>query len=69
MHSATEIDIKLENLTKEITELKKMLITLNIRNKRKTEKAWKRLMQSSKEISKRWQGKNAVEEIREQREK
>lgn len=69
MHSTTEIEVKLENLTEEITELKKMLITLNIRNKSKSEKAWKRLMQSSKEISKKWRGKNAVEEIREQREK
>ena len=40
-----------------------------IKDKEKTEKAWKDLMEASKDISRLWEGPSAVEDIKAQREK
>lgn len=59
----------LDGLTQELSEIKKILIKVEIKDKEKTEKAWKDLMEASKDISRLWKGPSAVEEIKAQREK
>ena len=65
------LDIKnrIERISKEITELRKRLILEGVIDKEKSEVAWRNLLILSKEISARWEGFSAVEEIRNQREK
>ena len=65
----SEIKHRVDKLSEEIVEIKKVLITLRPVDKKKSEKAWKDILRTSKEISKKWKGKGAVEEIREQRTK
>ena len=59
----------LDRMTQELTQIKKIAIGLEERDKEKTERAWDDLMAASKEISREWKGFSAVEEIRNQREK
>jgi len=59
----------LDRVTQELIQIKKLIIGLEVKDKRKTEHAWDDLMSVSKEISRAWKGENAVEEIRDQREK
>jgi len=65
------LDIKshIERISREITELKKILILEGVIDKEKNDVAWRNLLSLSKEISARWEGFSAVEEIRNQREK
>lgn len=60
---------RIERIYREITELKKILILESVIDKEKNEVAWRNLLTLSKEISARWEGFSAVEEIRNQREK
>lgn len=69
MESLKDVRTHLDRLTQEISEIKKILIKTEIRDKKKTEMAWKDLMEASKEISRLWQGPSVVEEIKAQREK
>ena len=59
----------IDHISKEVVQLKKILIYEGIIDKNKTESAWENLLDTSKLISKKWKGHSAVEEIREQREK
>jgi hypothetical protein len=60
---------QLDRISRELMQLKKMLVYDGVIDKQKTEVAWKNLLNASKEISKKWKGPSAVEEIRGQREK
>lgn len=60
---------QINRISKEVTLIKKMLIYEGVINKKKTGTAWKNLLNASKQISKKWKGPSAVEEIRGQREK
>ncbi len=59
----------LDRMTQELEQIKKIVIRLEERDKEKTEEAWVDLMKASKEISRRWEGVSAVNEIKNQREK
>ena len=59
----------LDRMTQELTQIKKIVIGFEERDKEKTDRAWDDLMAASKEISREWKGASAVEEIRTQREK
>jgi len=59
----------LERITQELTEVKKIAIRLKTVDREKAERAWKDLVLASQEISQRWEGASAVEEIGLQREK
>ena len=69
MQEFREIKGHLDRVTQELIQIKKLIIGLEVKDKRKTEQAWDDLMSVSKEISRAWKGENAVEEIRDQREK
>lgn len=53
----------------DLISIKRAIIGLDAKNSKKTEEAWKDLLSASKDISKKWDGESAVEEIRKQREK
>jgi hypothetical protein len=59
----------LDRMTQELMEVKKIAIRLKTVDRKKAERAWKDLMLASQEISQRWEGASAVEEIGLQREK
>lgn len=59
----------LDRMTQELMEVKKIAIRLETIDQEKAERAWKDLMSASEEISQKWEGPSAVEEIRLQREK
>jgi hypothetical protein len=69
MQEFGEIKKHLDRVTHELIRIKKLIIGLEVKDKRKTERAWDDLMSVSKEISLTWKGETAVEEIRDQREK
>jgi hypothetical protein len=60
---------QIDRISKELMQLKKMMIYEGAVDKQKAESAWKNLLNASKQISKKWKGPSAVDEIREQREK
>lgn len=60
---------QLDRISRELMQLKKMVVYEGVIDKQKTEIAWKNLLNASKQISKKWKGPSAVEEIRRQREK
>ena len=64
-----EIKGRLNRVTHELIQIKKIFIELNIKDEQKAEQAWNDLMSASKEISKTWRGETAIGEIRDQREK
>jgi hypothetical protein len=59
----------LDRMSEELTEMKKIAMRLETVDREKAEAAWKDLMLASEEISQRWEGPSAVEEIALQREK
>ena len=69
MKDISRIEHRLDELSEEIVKIKKVLITLHPIDKKKSQKAWKDLQIASKDVSKKWKGKEAVGEIREQRTK
>jgi len=69
MYTTEDIRVHLDRIMGEVNELKRAMITLNIRNEERTEKAWEDLMLASAEISKMWKGPSAIDEIRNQRDK
>ena len=69
MQEFGEIKKHLDRVTHELIWIKKLIIGLEVKDKRKTERAWDDLMSVSKEISRAWKGETAVEEIKDQREK
>jgi len=60
---------QLDRISRELMQLKKMVVYEGVIDKQKTEIAWENLLNASKQISKKWKGPSAVEEIRRQREK
>lgn len=64
-----EIERQLDGLIAAISELKRYLILHSLPAQGEASPAWKDLIEASKEISDRWTGRGAVEEIRSQREK
>ncbi len=64
-----EVKIKLEHIMEDVDAIKKALIRAETLDKKKTEAAWKDLTEASAEISKRWKGPSAVNEIKAQRTK
>jgi len=69
MEKISRIRDKVDMLEEEIGEVKKVLIAMHPASSKQNRKSWKELVKASKEISKRWKGKSAVGEIREQRTK
>jgi len=69
MEDIKAIKDHLERVTKEITDLKKFLMKVDVRDREMREKVWKDLLDASEEVTKLWKGPSAVEEIRAQREK
>lgn len=69
MEAVEGIESYLDHITKDVMEVRKMIVHLNVVNRKKTLKAWKDLRKASNEISKLWHGLSAVDEIRMQREK
>ena len=59
----------LNRITQELMEAKKIAIRLETIDQEKAERAWEDLMLASEEISQKWEGPSAAEEIRLQREK
>jgi hypothetical protein len=69
MQSLEDLKEHVDHLTNEVAQVKKMVLEMELKDRAKVEEAWKDLMLASEEISKRWRGQSAVEEIRQQREK
>ncbi len=69
MQSMETLRDKIEHIEQDLVSVRKIIITMNVRNEQKTEAAWKDLIDASKNISKFWNGTSVVEEIRRQREK
>ena len=65
----TNIKEHLDRISRELKQLKKLLMNERTINKEKAEAKWENLLNASKQISREWEGPSAVEEIREQREK
>ncbi len=64
-----EVKTKLEHITEDVSSIKKTLMQIEGKDNEKTETAWNDLLSASREISKKWKGPSAVEEIGLQREK
>lgn len=65
----TNIKEQLDRISRELMQLKKMVVYEGVIDKQRTERAWKNLLNASKQISRRWKGLSAFEEIKRQREK
>ena len=63
-----DVKSRLDEITQEIMEIKKSLIGKPL-DKQKTKQAWLDMQKAGKEISRKWKGANAAEEIRHQRSK
>jgi 5-bromo-4-chloroindolyl phosphate hydrolysis protein len=59
----------LDSIEREVIQLRKVTIYNKVIDSDKNQKAWTELMALSSEISERWKGPSAVEEVRSQREK
>lgn len=59
----------LDSITEELAEAKKIAMRLGTADREKADRAWANLMITSEEISRRWVGPSASEEIALQREK
>ena len=64
MQSLEDLKEHVDHLTNEVAQVKKMVLEMELKDRAKVEEAWKDLMLASEEISKRWRGQSAVEEIR-----
>jgi len=69
MQELREVMERLEHITEEIIQTKKRVMKLEVGDKEKREGAWEDLMAASEEISNRWRGYSAVEEVKSQRDK
>ena len=65
--STNEIEEHLGLISEELTKLRKITIGLTTVDKIKAERAWKDLMDVSRQISREWKGPSALDEIRSQR--
>ncbi len=69
MRYEEKLQQQVTRLEREILQLRKLLISHGLHDRKKAERAWQKLLAASEEISQRWSGPSAVEEIRHQREK
>lgn len=60
---------KVDRLAEEIKELQHAVRQMKPSTEEKSEAVWENLMKLAEEVSAKWQGSNAVEEIRAQRNK
>jgi len=60
---------KINLISKEIEDIRQNLLGASLLDKKEGEEAWNNLMRLSEEISAKWEGPSAVEEIRNQRER
>ena len=60
---------KINHIEEDLISLKNTIMKMDINDSKKSEVSWKDLLSASKEISKKWKGLSAVEEIKKQREK
>ena len=58
---------RLDQLTHEIVQLKSILIYQSTPDKARSSGDWRDLLKASEEVSNRWSGSSALEEIQEQR--
>lgn len=63
------LKVHLDHLTQELTEVRKIIINMEVIDREKIERAWRDLVSVSEEVSRDWKGPTAAEEIRLQREK
>ena len=59
----------LDSIEQAVVQLRKVAIYNKVVDNDKIQKAWTELIALSKEISERWKGPSAVDEVRSQREK
>lgn len=52
--SQADMKEQIDRTSKELTQIKEMMIYGGIADKQKTESAWKNLLNASKQISKKW---------------
>ena len=69
MQNLETVKDRINHIEEDLANVKKIFINLEVRNKQKTETAWKDMTSASKDISKLWKGLSVREEIRKQREK
>lgn len=69
MQNLQEIEERLEHISEELSQIRKITLDLKTVDKIKAERAWEDLMDASKQISREWKGPTALEEIQSQREK
>jgi len=69
MESYQEMDELLVHITDELNQIRKMNIGHMTLDRIKSEGAWNDLMNVSRQISEKWKGYCALEEIQSQREK
>jgi hypothetical protein len=67
--SQASIKEHLDRISKELSQIKKLLIDQWIIDQKKVNVNWEDFLNMSKEISKKWKGPSAVDEVRQQREK
>jgi len=63
------LKVHLDHLTQELTEVRKIIINMEVIDREKIERAWRDLVSVSEEVSRDWKGPTVAEEIRLQREK
>jgi hypothetical protein len=69
MEDIKAIKAHLERMSQEISDLMKILMKVDIRDRERREEAWRSLLDASEEVTRLWKGPSAAEEIRSQREK
>ena len=60
---------RLDHIFSELVEIKKEIIALNLKDRKKASSALKDLVTAIPEVTRRWKGRGAIDEIRRQREK
>jgi hypothetical protein len=65
----TSVQQQIDRLYAELASLKRVVITHEASHHASNLSAWQDLREAAKEVSSRWSGADAVEEIRTQREK
>lgn len=69
MEKMEEVMARLNHIEQDVAEVKKALFVIRIKDRKKTELAWKGFFAASAMVSKKWKGPSVVDEIRAQRSK
>jgi hypothetical protein len=67
MKQVNTLNGRLDHIFAELIEIKKEIITLNLKDRKKATLALRDLVSAIPEVTQRWSGPDAVEEIRQQR--